>query len=243
MNRFFISDVNINIGDTLILNDIDIVNHIINVLRLDKFNKIEIVSNDKIEYIAEILSYSKKEVLINVIDVIEIERELSANITLFQGLPKAKKLETIVQKTVECGVYEITPINMRYCVKKIDKKSDKIIERLNKISLSAAEQSKRSYVPVVNDLKNFVDILDSLSSFDMVLLLDEREKSKKIKDLENEIKLCKKIAIIVGSEGGIAEDEREKLNSKAVSITLGNRILRTETAAIYALSQLGYILN
>ncbi len=242
MNRFFLELDHIAIGDVITIADKDIIKHISSVLRLRCHDKIEIVSTEQKEYVAVIDSVDKKSIVVKAVECMDVERELGARISLFQGTPKAKKLDYIVQKCVECGVHDITPVDMTYSIKKITKSGDNLIERLNKISLSAAEQSKRLYVPKVNTGIAFKELIDKLCAYDLIILLDEQEKTTTICDIVDTIKSAKSIAVIIGPEGGIADEEREALKQIAKSITLGSRILRTETAGIVILSQLSMFL-
>ncbi len=238
MNRFFIEDSGLDVGNKIVIDDENIVSHISKSLRLKSEDQIELVTSDGQECIAEIVSVSKREVCCKVLDIVDIDRELRAKVTIFQGSPKHKKLDLIVQKCVECGVYQIVPVDMERSIKKIKKSSDSLIERLNKISLSAAEQSKRLLVPEVSRALSSTEMIEVLGDFDLVLCLDEEERSNTVVDLCEEITASKSIAVIIGPEGGISDVEREALKSVSRPITLGNRILRTETAGIAILSML-----
>ncbi len=241
MNRFFIKENSLKVNDVVNIDDIDIIKHAFSVLRLKSGDSIELVSTDKLEYVAEITNINKKELTVKLVEQVDIERELPFKVSIFQGSPKAKKIDTIVQKTVECGVFEITPVDMRYSIKKMKKSDDKVIERLNKISLSAAEQSKRLYVPVVKPAIDFKTLLELIADFDIVLLLDEKEEVNSLKSAVTNIATDAKIAVIIGPEGGIFDEERNQLLEKGVKpITLGRRILRTETAGIYILAMLNF---
>ncbi len=238
MNRFFVDDDNVSASDIVIIEDRDVVGHISKSLRLKDGDKIEIVTKCTREFIGEITCISKTKVQVKLLEEVFINRELGAEITIFQGSPKHKKLDLIVQKCVECGVYEIIPVDMERSIKLIKKSSESLINRLNKISLSASEQSKRLIVPRVLEAYSFDEMLDSLDQFDLVITLDENERTKTLSHISERVKKSKRIAVVIGPEGGISDGERAALHEVSHSISLGNRILRTETAGIAVLSML-----
>ena len=166
--------------------------------------------------------------------------ELETEIYLFQGLPKSDKLELIIQKTVELGVSGIIPVEMNRCVVKLDDKKKKSkVARWQSISESAAKQSKRNYIPKVFDVLSYKQALQMASQLDLLIVPYENEDGMKAtkRVLEN-MKNCKSVGIFIGSEGGFDENEikKAKLLDNAKVISLGKRILRTETASITALS-------
>ena len=171
--------------------------------------------------------------------------EAPAQAVLFQGLPKADKLELISQKGTELGMWELWPVEMERSVAKADKadKADKKRERLNRIALEAAKQSGRAHVPEVASTISFAKALDKLSDFDLVLVAWEEEHSlpmsQAVAKHTAEHGAPKRVVIVIGPEGGISQREWEQLREHgAVSVTLGRRILRTETAGLCALSVL-----
>ncbi len=171
--------------------------------------------------------------------------EAPAKAMLVQGLPKADKLELIAQKGTELGMWELWPVEMTYCVAKADKadKAEKKRERLSRIALEAAKQSGRAHVPQVEAAASFAQTLEKLKKVDLVLVAWEEERalpmSKAVKSYVAEHGMPETVAIIVGPEGGISVKEWEALRDiGAVSVTLGRRILRTETAGLCALSVL-----
>ena len=164
-----------------------------------------------------------------------------------QGLPKADKMELIIQKSVELGVYDIIPIEMKRCVVKVNEKDkQKKLQRWQKISEVAAKQCGRNIIPKIKPILNLKNICNMLKEYDIVLLAYENEKNTTLKQVLKQIdkKQNLKIGIIIGPEGGIAEKEAQLLqNAGAKIITLGNRILRTETVGLVMTGILMYELE
>ena len=163
---------------------------------------------------------------------------------MFQGLPKGDKLSLIVEKCVEAGVFDITPVNMARCVSKLSKKDfEKKKGRFEKIALSAAKQSGRGIVPSVNNLIEFKEFFDYIKDYDLVLFPYEEAKDASIKSFVRDFKGVN-IAIIIGPEGGFSKEEADKLIENNVPpVTLGKRILRTETAGMAAIFNILYELE
>lgn len=209
-------------------------NHIFNVLRM-KIGDEFLISDNGTSNLCRIVSFSENLTTAEIVQENFQSTELPIEINLFQGLPKSDKLELIIQKTVELGVFSITPTEMSRCVTKIDeKKKTSKISRWQAISESAAKQSKRNIIPQINNIVNFKQALDIAKDFDLMLLPYESKNgmthTKIALDL---IKPGMKVAVFIGPEGGF--DEKEILlatESGAKIISLGKRILRTETAAI-----------
>ncbi len=251
LNRFFVEGYRVRLEGEVKILDKDIVNHISSALRLREGDRAELCFEDRLECIGEIIEVNKGYVLFKNIENCSIAKELPVEIDLFQGVPKLKKIDLIVQKTVECGVNSVTPVNMKNCVATIkDDKKGKKRDRLQKISLSAAEQCKRLYIPKVNHAIDSKKMIERLNDYDLVILADEdlsaenlTESDNTLKSIESKIIEAKKIAIIIGPEGGISPEERENLKDISTSISLGSRILRTETAGIFLIAQLSYILS
>ena len=193
------------------------VNHIKNVLRLKKGDETLISSGDNYDYNCIIDTITDDYVRSLITSVNEKGNELSSKVYLFQGLPKADKMELIIQKMIELGVYEIVPVAMKRSVVKLDdKKAKSKVARWNTIAESAAKQSKRSIMPKVSDVV----------SFKQAVAMASKGKS---------------IGIFIGPEGGFDKDELElATNAGADIITLGRRILRTETAGLMLMSVLMY---
>lgn len=207
------------------------VNHIKNVLRKKVGDTISIVCDETL-YRAEILSISSEEIECNIIDK-EKEERVGPKITIFQGLAKADKIEYIIQKCTELGVYEIIPVEMKRCVVKFDEKDKKKkIERWQKIAEVAAKQSLRSDILKIDKILSIDEITNLFNKYDYVIMAYEKEK-KSIKEIIRGIDKNSKIAVIIGPEGGIDDLEAEKMIGCGVkSVSLGKRILRTETAPV-----------
>ena len=244
MQKFFVNNNHI-IDNQIELTGSD-VNHIVNVLRLRKDDDIQICDVDTgYNYIAKIIEYNNEKVVCNIIDRIESNSETVINIDLFQGLPKADKMELIIQKTIEIGVKSITPVEMERCVVKLDAK-DKIkkIERWNKIAEGAAKQSKRDIIPQINNVINIKELYDKVSDYDLFIVAYEEEKQTSLKKILKENMAAKNIGVLIGPEGGIDIKEIEQIkNTDAKIVTLGSRILRTETAPIVITSNIIYELD
>lgn len=245
MPKFFVKHNQINENNIIILGED--VNHIINVLRMKVKDKINICdSENEINYIAQIEKFNKEEVICEVIKVLEDNTEPNTKITLFQGLPKFDKMELIIQKCTEIGVNKIVPVEMNRSIVKI-KNNDKI-ERWNKISQIAAKQSMRNVIPLVENVKKLDDVINDINKFDIVFVAYENEKENTLKQELGKIKAKNKnqnIAIIIGPEGGFDDIEIQKLKklSNASIVTLGKRILRTETAGLVMAGNILYELE
>ena len=209
-------------------------NHIKNVLRFNESDTF-LISHNGQSHLYKIESFSKDSLTASLVEKNYLDTSLPIEIYLFQGLPKSDKLELIIQKTVELGVSGIYPVSMeRSIVKLDDKKAKDKTQRWQAISESAAKQSKRTFIPKVNAPITFNQMLSIVKDFDLFLVPYENELGMKetissIKDIKSGMK----IGILIGPEGGISENEVEKvktLNAKLIS--LGKRILRTETAAM-----------
>lgn len=248
MPKFFVAENQINNNKiTIIGND---VSHIKNVLRQKSGDKITICDTSKEQdYLCEIDKIEEKTIDCNIIEKLENNTESNVKVTIFQGLPKADKMELVIQKSVELGVYDITPLQMKRCVVKLNEKDKlKKIQRWQKISEVAAKQCGRNIIPKVNNIVNVKEVCNLCNEYDIVLIAYENEKENTLKkELKNLKKLDKeeiKVAVIIGPEGGIAPEEIEMFEENGAKIiTLGNRILRTETVALSVLSIIMYELE
>ena len=231
MYNFFVNETEKQ-GNCFIITESDF-NHISNVLRMKTGDEI-LVSCDgqaslcKIEIFSD---YVKAEV----IEENYHNTNLPIKIHLFQGLPKSDKMELIIQKAVELGVEEITPVEMNRCVVKVEEKKKKSKqERWQLIAESAAKQSKRVVIPKVNNIISYKEFLNRSEELSVLLVpYENKDGMKATKEALKEIKPGNTVGIIIGPEGGFSESEIEQAENKGgKTISLGSRILRTETAAI-----------
>ena len=224
------------------------MNHIINVLIWQKGEHIEICNSETSKnYLCEINKIEKEEIECNILENLRSNVETDIKVTIFQGLPKADKMEYIIQKSVELGAYDITPVEMKRCIVKLNEKDkEKKIQRWQKIAEVAAKQCKRDIIPKINNITNVKLICNIIQNYDIILVAYEKEKERTLKSELKKIKEYnqKNIGIIIGPEGGLDEDDVKLLEeSGAKVITLGNRILRTETVALNVLSNIMYELE
>ena len=223
------------------------VNHIKNVLRMKVGEEIAVSNGvDGREYRCGILQMTEDAVICELRFVKEDGVELPSKIYLFQGLPKADKMELIIQKAVELGVYEIIPVATKRAVVKLDAKKEKSkLARWQAISEAAAKQSKRAVIPQVHSVMSFAQALAWADTLDVRLIPYEMaEDMAKTRSLIEEIRPGQSIGIFIGPEGGFAPEEIEQAMAHAAQpITLGKRILRTETAGMTVLSILMYTLE
>lgn len=237
MNRFFIDEI---ADSTNYIKDQEDIKHISKVLRLQKDDEIEIVDSENQEYIMKIQDIQKNEIKLVNIQKVDIKREPDLKITIYQGIPKSTKMDFICQKLTEIGIYKIVPVKFARCVATDINKNK--IERFEKIIKEASKQSKRTFIPKITNPITFKQMIQDMDKNDKNILFYEDERNRTIKDFINENlnKNIKNLGIIIGSEGGIAKEEIEILKEKTDILSLGNRILRTETAGLIATSVLLY---
>lgn len=245
MYQFFVEPSQIN-GNRIVITGSD-VNHIRNVLRM-KIGEEIAVSNgiDGKEYRCGIEEYSEDSVLCTLRFIKEDGIELPSKVYLFQGLPKADKMELIVQKAVELGAYEIIPVAAKRCVVKLDeKKAAGKVNRWQGIAEAAAKQSKRAVVPQVHPVMTMKAALEYAGKMDVRLIPYELAKDMEhTRNMLQQIRPGQSVAIFIGPEGGFEESEiQAALDAGIEPVTLGRRILRTETAGFTVLAWLGYLLE
>lgn len=244
MNRFFVSKEDID--DYIVTIKGDDIKHIKNVLRLKENDEISVCDNNDNDYIVKLDSISNEAVKGTIVERINIIRESNINITLYQGFPKSSKMDMIIQKATELGVKKIVPVITDRTIVKIKdkKKENKKIERFKKIAIEASKQCKRGTIPEITSVMSVDMIVDEIKkneSFTIVPYEDENKLG--LKNFIGEVK-NKDINIIIGPEGGFTESEISKfkdINSKIIS--LGPRILRTETAGFTAIAIIMYELG
>ena len=245
MSTFYIKNNQINDDKIEIIGDD--YNHIKNVLRCKIGENIDICDEIATRYKTKIEDFTEKAVVCKIQSIEESSTEPKINITLYQGLPKADKLELIIQKATEIGVNHIYPVQMARSIVKLDEKNiERKQERWNKICVEASKQCGRQKIPNVYKTINFKNIIENISKYDIVLLPYENEKSVTLKKAITQIRAknieINDIAIIIGPEGGFSEEEVNTLSSykNVYTVTLGPRILRTETAGLVTLAMLMY---
>lgn len=222
-------------GDSFVITGSDF-NHIVNVLRMD-IGDTFLVSCDGVSNLCEIKSIDADAVVTSIIEENYNNTNLPIKIYLFQGLPKADKMELIIQKTVELGVEGIIPVEMNNCVVKLEpKKKQSKVTRWQAIAESGAKQSKRNSVPQVFPVLSYKEALEKAKELDVLLVPYEcAEGMSATKQAFSQIKAGMSVGILIGPEGGFTESEIESaLSVGGKVISLGKRILRTETASITA---------
>ena len=249
MPRFFVKTEQVQDETITILGED--VKHIKNVLRKDKGDKIEICNQENGKtYNCQINNIENNSIIAKIIEQIE-EQEDKIKIDIYQGLPKSDKMELIIQKSVELGANAIIPVAMKRCVAKIDSKDEiKKICRWQKIAESAAKQSGRNEIPEIRHIVTVEKILNLINEYDSLIVAYENEKDNTIKKELLKIKEILQengkinIALVIGPEGGLEEKDVELLKQGGAKVvTLGNRILRTETVALNMLSVIRYELE
>lgn len=262
MNRFFTGSENIG-QNTIIINDADDLHHMMKVLRLREGDEVDVSDTVEWEYRARIVSLSKEEAQLRILDKQAFAAEPSIEVTIFQGIPKQGKMETIIQKCVELGVYEIVPVFTERTVVSDKGNLNKKTERWNRVAAEAVKQCRRGIIPEVSQPLKLQELLEdrdedghvhTFEDFDLVLFPYENEKGTTIKDVllaaSNSIyqeatgNKLEKIAVIIGPEGGFSDEEAKAvISGGGESVTLGKTILRTETAGMAALAMIMYELE
>ena len=246
MYQFFVENEQVY-GDEVHITGSD-VRHIGQVLRMKCRDQIRVSDSSGRAFFCSIQTISQDEVVARIERVDETGTELSVRVYLFQGLPKADKMELIIQKAVELGVHEVIPVAMKNCVVKLEeKKISSRITRWQTIAESAAKQSKRTIIPVVNPPRSFKQALAEANALDLVLVPYENERGMEAtREILSAIKPGMSVGIMIGPEGGFAGEEilaASGMGEKFHRISLGRRILRTETAGMATLAMLVYQLD
>lgn len=247
MHRFYIDTPVGGIGERAVLSAEESA-HAARVLRLRSGEEVRLLDGENL-WAAKLDNVDPKETTVVVTEKCA-SPEAPAQAVLIQGLPKADKLELIAQKGTELGMWELWPVEMERSVAKADKadKGEKKRERLGRIAMEAAKQSGRAHVPEVASTISFAKVLEKLDGIDLVLVAWEEEHalpmSQAVTAYVDKHGIPGRVAVVIGPEGGISQAEWQKLHDAgAVSVTLGPRILRTETAGLCALSVLWTALD
>lgn len=213
--------------------------HITKVMRNSIGDLVEVVIDKKL-YICEIIEINNL-VTVKKKEEIETDSELDCFVTIAQSLVKEQKMDLILQKSCELGVSEVIPINTTRSIVKLDKKETKKIDRWNKILKEASEQSKRVVIPKINSILDIKEL--AKLDYDIKILCTVNELSTSIKKVLSKDLKGAKIILVIGPEGGFTDaEEKILIENGYISTSFGNRVLRTETASLYALSIINYIL-
>ena len=222
------------------------VNHMKNVLRMRAGEEVMVSDGNNRKYLCEVEGYEPDLAVLKIQEKGVVDTELPSQIYLFQGLPKQDKMELIVQKAVELGVYQVIPVATKRSVVKLDaKKAEKKTERWQQIAQSAAKQAGRGYIPEVHSVMTYKEAMEYARKLDVVLIPYElAEGMEETKKMIRQIQPGQSVGIFIGPEGGFEiEEVEEAINAGAKAITLGKRILRTETAGLTTLSVLMFHLE
>ena len=249
MGKFFIKDSQIFDNKISIIGDD--VNHIKNVLRYNISDSIIVCDENGKNYDCEIKDINKDSIICQIISEIESNVESPIKISIFQGIPKFDKMELIIQKCVELGAYDFYPATMKRCIVKLDQNLiNKKIDRWQKISEVASKQSGRDIIPKVYNPISIEEVINKIDDYDLFIIPYEKENKISLKDILKNIQYNDiingdlKIGILIGPEGGIDDSEINLLkNTNAKVVTLGKRILRTETVALSMISIIMYELG
>lgn len=244
MYQFFVEDADVS-GNMVTITGND-VNHIRNVLRMRQGEQIRISTQSGKNYFCVLSEIGEMAVFAEILSEDTCGTELNNRIYLFQGLPKSDKMELIIQKAVELGVTAVVPVVMKNCVVKLDeKKAEAKTKRWQQIAESAAKQSKRSRIPEVYKPMRYAQAVSFAEELDVLLLLYENARGMAAtKEAIEAIQSGMSVGVFIGPEGGFAPEEAELArNSGMQLISLGRRILRTETAGLTVLSILMYHLE
>ena len=244
MRKFFVTPEDIG-TDNIFVTDPNDVKHMTRVLRLKEGDSLVISDGEMWEYQGVIEDIWENQVILRIEDKQKSAVEPNTRITLFQGVPKGSKMESIVQKNVELGIHSIVPVFMERTIVTDNGKFHKKIDRWQKISQESVKQCKRGMIPEIGDKTDFGQMLDQLKDYDLVLFPYENEDDYSIKDcLRNLQSKPETVAVIIGPEGGFADHEADSLvEAGAVKVTLGRTILRTETAGMAATAMTLYELE
>lgn len=224
MRRFLAEKIN---NDRVVLEGIE-HNHLKNVLRLKEGDEVVVVCGDEYDYICKIEKISKGDTILKVVDKVENKYNPSSDVTVFQALTKNDNMTLIVQKLTELGVKTFIPFESQFITSK-DKYSKR--EKLQSISNQSIKQCKRSIAMNVLDTMSFNSMIKSLTGYDLVIFANETEKTQNLSKIK--FNKTSKVALIIGSEGGFSDEECAKIiEAGGVSVSLGRRILRAETASI-----------
>jgi 16S rRNA (uracil1498-N3)-methyltransferase len=215
--------------------------HIIDVLRMVPGDRLQAVADDGISFMAEITAVGINTVTVLAREILRETHEPDVRISLLQGLAKGEKMEFIIQKAVEIGVTDIFPVAMAHSVVVLEpSKAEKKVERWQKIAEAAAKQSKRDIIPVVHEVMALGQVLQK-EKWDLLLIAYESENQVSLKEALQAHKEAKTVGVVIGPEGGLSTEEVEDAQKQGgIAVSLGRRILRTETAGLVAATAILY---
>lgn len=243
MHQFFVESH--QVGEEYITIAGEDARHIGQVLRMKAGEQLRVSDRQGRDFFCQVEQVERQQVTVRILYQDHERRELPVKISLFQGLPKGDKMDLVIQKAVELGVYEIIPVAMRNCVVKLDeKKAAAKGKRWNGIAESAAKQCRRSIVPAVRRVMDFSEAFSYASTMDVRLVPYENERGmERTRQVIGSLKREGTLAVFIGPEGGFDKKEIEAIQQDVELLSLGNRILRTETAGMAVLSMLLYQLE
>lgn len=214
--------------------------HIKTVLRKKEGEELIVCNGEGVDYVCSISCFEENKIIADIIDKQLCQAEPPVKIILFQGLPKADKMELIIQKCVELGIDTIVPVETERSIVKLNKKEYKKIERWQKIAEAAAKQSGRGKIPQIGNVLTFEQALQYSKKLDKSIIPYEKEQKRNLKEFIKKFQ-GKSIGVFIGAEGGFSEQEIKKaIEHNVQPITLGKRILRTETAGMITVAILIY---
>ncbi|WP_279003555.1 16S rRNA (uracil(1498)-N(3))-methyltransferase [[Clostridium] scindens] len=244
MQHFFVTPSQVE-GERIYIEGSD-VNHMKNVLRMRPGEAVAISDGDNLKYRCVVEGYEEGRAVLAIQQRIPVDTELPCRIILFQGLPKQDKMELIVQKAVELGASQVVPVATRRSVVKLDeKKAAKKLQRWQQIAESAAKQAGRGYIPQVSSVLSYQEALEKAGELDVLLIpYESAEGMEEARKVVASIAQGQSVGIFIGPEGGFEKEEVDAaIHQGAKAITLGRRILRTETAGLAILSILMFRLE
>ena len=235
MQRYFVDG---EYKEKIMLSEED-SHHIKNVMRMAVFDKIEVVVENRL-FLYRIIDL-ENNVVAEELEELSNDSELKLKVTIAQALVNEQKMDYILQKSCELGVHSIIPLNVTRSIVKVNGKEEKKINRWKKIVKEASEQSKRVSIPIISEVLN-IDKLIKLD-YDVKILCSVNEMTTSVKKVLSKVSSCDRILFVIGPEGGFTKQEERKLiDNGFISVSFGKTVLRTETASIFIMSIINYIL-
>lgn len=241
MPKFFVLPEKVD--NNRILIDTEDVLHIKKVLRMNVGDKLLICDSTGSDYETEISEINEKTILCNILNKKKSDTEAETEITLYQGIPKGSKMELIIQKNTELGIKKLVPVSMQRCVSRFENKkaAEKKVQRWQKIAEEAAKQSGRGIIPEICMPQTLKEAAESIRLSDLAFVPYECEEKASLKQLLKAHENIKTLSFLIGPEGGFDISEIELLKQYNINtVTLGKRILRTETAGMAVTAMLMY---